>query len=162
MSEFLLKMSNLKTGDLEWKVEGALDENAVAPKLVIASVGSLLIDFEKLSFINSKGVQKWIQIMNTIPDAVQVFFKNCPVRFVHQLNLFPSITAGKKVKVLSFYAPYFDSYVDSSKDVLLNVSALVRDSSGFKVPNIASSSGKGNLEFDAFADKYFAFLGKLA
>jgi hypothetical protein len=162
MSEFSLKVSNLKSGDLEWKVEGALDENAVAPKLVVATSGTLSVDFEKLSFINSKGVQKWIQIMSAIPDGVKVLFKNCPVRLVHQLNLFPSITAGKKVRVVSFYAPYFDAHLDASRDVLLNVADLQKEGVSYKVPEVPSTSGKGPLEFDAFADKYFVFLGKLA
>jgi len=161
MAKFYVKSTNPSPGNFEWTVEGALDENAASPRLSLASAQQLQIDFQMLSFINSKGVQKWIEIMGSIPDSVQVFFKNCPVRLVHQLNLFPSITAQKSVRVLSFYAPYFDPFSELSREVLLRVADLEKQGAGYKVPTIPSASGKGPLEFDAFADKYFVFLGKL-
>jgi anti-anti-sigma regulatory factor len=158
MSKSLEINTSVQGSQFILQLSGPMNEDANYPVEFPQGVDEVIIDFKNVTLINSTGIQRWIQFFSHTPDHVQVSFVNCVQRIVNQINLFPGFMAGKNVKVLSFYAPYYSESEDESYDLLLKVNEDFPN--GYNgAPQKTSESGE-ELEFDGIEKKYFHFLMK--
>jgi len=158
-----MKFQQSKEGDNSLiKLVGAVDQNADYSGIQVNGFKTLKFDFDGVALINSAGIQKWINFLKTVPDPTFVYFERAPVKIVHQLNLFPGFTAGKKVHFMNFYAPYYCEHEDKSYDILTQVKDAFQPPDEPHAPHVLCPSCKGPLEFDAIEKKYFLFLKRAA
>ena len=140
------------------KLSGHIDEDANYTTLKINDMDEIHFDFEGITLINSTGIQKWIKFLREVPATTRVFFEKCPIKLVHQLNLFPGFTADKSVSITSFFAPYFCDCNEKSHDILLTTKIHFASGKEFSPPVINCPTCKQAMEFDAIEKKYFLFL----
>lgn len=154
-----LRVTEERSGsDVTFHLEGKIDEFSDYSQMSFGEVDRAILDFDGVTLINSSGIQRWIAFLESVPESIRVDFKNCPLRIVNQMNLFPAFLAGRDVKVHSFYAPYYCECIDESKNVLLNTDEHFADLDDIKVPNISCDQCGELMEFDGIEKKYFLFL----
>ena len=72
---------------------------------------------KKVDFINSCGIRLWILWVNKNIADHQVYFRNCPVCVVEQLNILSGFVP-KSAIIESFYIPYYCADCDLEKPIL--------------------------------------------
>ena len=135
-----------------------MDENAVYGTINIDDAAVVVINFEKVAMINSKGIQIWKEYVKSLPPQLKIAYARCPLRVVNQLNLFPSFSGGKNVVILSFYAPYFCEPCDGSHSILLEPKKVFPDGKIGDPPEINCPACSKAMEFDGSPAKYLLFL----
>lgn len=143
---------------LTLKLQGQIDEGADYSNISFDSITSLSFDFEKITLINSTGLQKWISFLEKVPVSIEIKFVNCPLRITNQINLFPGFLANRKVKIESFFAPYFCPDCDHSDDILLSTETHFKDRNDIRAPEIRCKRCQKVMEFDGIEKKFFLFL----
>ncbi len=140
------------------KLSGQIDEDADYAPVRTAGVKRVAFDFEKIKLINSTGLQRWIKFLAAIDPATEVAFVRCSIRVITQINMFPGFLAGRKVRLESFFAPYFCEACDSSCDILLDRQGHFPDPAKASAPKMLCPRCHGPAEFDGIEKKYFLFL----
>lgn len=143
---------------LRLKLSGQIDEAADYSRIAHAGVSRIEFDFEKIGFINSTGLQRWIKFLQSIDAKAKIAFTRCSIRVITQLNMFPGFLAGRNVAIDSFFAPYFCEACDQSCDLLLDVKADAAALAQGKAPEKECPRCKKHAEFDGIEKKYFLFL----
>ena len=67
-------------------LDGVINENIDLFEVVKQGAYPVIFDFTKVLRINSYGIKKWIQMLNAL-DSDSIFYRNCPVFIIDQLNL---------------------------------------------------------------------------
>jgi anti-anti-sigma regulatory factor len=137
---------------------GQIDEAARYDGVSTKGFKRITMDFEKIKLINSTGLQAWIKFFQTVEKAAAVAFVNCSIRLITQINMFPGFMAGRQVRILSFFAPYFCEACDQSCDVLVDATKHGTLLSQTKAPAMQCPRCHGQAEFDGIEKKYFLFL----
>jgi anti-anti-sigma regulatory factor len=137
------------------KLSGRVDEDFRQKDIDVSNMSSIVFNFKDISMINSCGVREWISFIKAIPETVEMAYEECTPTIVTQMNIIAGFLLPR-IKVISFYAPYFNSSDDS--EVLYLVTQ--KDLGGALPPKVKSDAGE-ELEFDAHPDKYFSFLKTL-
>jgi anti-anti-sigma regulatory factor len=146
----------VKSGDQNIiKLSGRIDEDFRHKDINISGMNKIIFNFKEITMINSCGVREWISFLKSIPESVELAYEECTPIVVTQMNIIAGFLLPR-MKVVSFYAPYFNPSDDSEvlhliteKDLASGLPPVVKDKTGEK------------LEFDAHPDKYFNFLKNL-
>ncbi len=151
---------------LEVKIEGSIGEKADIFNIAPGDAKEIIIDFEKISYINSIGVKNWIFWMGRFPQNAIFRFKNCPSAIVNQVNMVKGFLPDKGT-VESFSIPYFCETC-SKEEIFIARRGVdfefskATESSWNKIPESRSCSKcGGEMEMDIVPEKYFAFLKKI-
>ncbi len=139
-------------------LSGQIDEAADYGKIDLRGLKRIAFDFEKIKLINSTGLQRWIKFLGGIDPKVEIAFVRCAIRVITQINMFPGFTAGRTVKIESFFAPYFCEACDKSQDLLLERDKHFPDPAKVVAPKMQCQKCTGPAEFDGIEKKYFIFL----
>lgn len=145
-------------GTLQLKLSGQIDEAADYSAVALVGKSHVDFDFEKVTFINSTGLQRWIKFLQAIDAKTVVVFSRCSIRVVTQLNMFPGFLAGRSVQIASFFAPYFCEACDQACELLLSVTDHEVELKKAKAPRQLCPRCKKDAEFDGIERKYFLFL----
>lgn len=132
--------------------KGVIDEDFSGEKLGSLKFKKYLIDFDKVSLINSCGIREWIIYLETIGKSVSLVYVNCPAVIINQMNIVAGFLTSN-ASVETFYAPYYDEENDEEVVKLLKVS----DVQDGKAPVMKNSDGD-ELEFDGIEKQYFNFI----
>ncbi len=137
-------------------LEGALDEQAELSKVQPCPL--LKIDLEKLVYINSIGIRKWIRWMQDVATLPQIEILHCPVIFVKNLSSIRGMV-GANTRVESFYVPYYSEASGERRNVLFRRGIEFLDDGTIKVADTLTLENEV-LEIDVVEDIYFSFLRK--
>lgn len=129
-------------------------EAASFEALIPALHGRVAFDLSQVGYINSLGIDAWIDFLRRIEDTRYDFIA-CSVPFVLQASSGTDVLGTGKV--LSFYAPYRCRECDYEEERLLQTSVILaaddRSSPEYSCPNCEHS-----LELDELPERYLAFL----
>jgi len=152
----ITKTENEKGLTLEFS--GSIDENANYSQVGTVKAKKIDFVFKDIDLINSTGIQRWILFMNSLPQGSDIRFMNCPIRVIHQMNIFPKFIGEHTVKVISFHAPYFCSSCDLMQEPIVDVqtdfATLEKSTAPLKNCNKCGQP----MEFDDIEEKFFIFL----
>lgn len=143
---------------LHLSFDGPLDEDADYRSIDISKIKGMIFNFEKISMINSTGIQQWVAFFKEVPASLEIRFEKCAVKLVHQINLFPWFLTGKKVNILSFYAPYFCENCDQDFELLVTPGECLATGSPKAPARDCPKCGAKSIDFDSIEKKYFLFL----
>lgn len=134
-------------------LRGSIDEDAQFDSL-LGEKGTLYIDFEGVTSINSLGVRSWVNFLKALGNRT-IHYENCPPIVVRQLNRVPSFLG--KAAVDSVYVPYICDSCE--KEVLILISKNALEKSPVNIPGTFSCEAckNGEMEIDGRPEQYFAF-----
>lgn len=95
-------------GVWEFYPEGPISEKTELFSHDIRKATGILLDMQKVTFINSIGVKNWISWMFSVPAECQITLRHCPFVIISQINMVQGFLP-KTARVQSFYAPYTDN-----------------------------------------------------
>ncbi len=154
MSDYTISTSN-EGSALKLSVKGQVNENFAFDDLDLGGAGTIHLDLEGITLMNSSGVKRWFKFIEAIPATTKIVYQNVPPIIVTQMNIVEGFLSPN-AEVETFYAPYFDEENDEEVKKLLKPSE-VKDK---KAPTFTNDGGE-ELEFDALEETYFKFLDKL-
>ncbi|MBA2405430.1 MAG: hypothetical protein H0V66_11710 [Bdellovibrionales bacterium] len=131
---------------------GKIDEDFRRKDIELNDLKKVTFNFRDLTMINSCGIREWIDFLKSQPNDMAINYEECTPIIVTQMNIISGFLRPN-IKVLSFYAPYFDPSDDTesmhliqSKDITATLPPVVKNEKG------------DQLDFDAHPEKYFHFL----
>lgn len=90
---------------LEFFLEGPISEKTALYEYNIKNATEIIVDMEKVTFINSIGVKNWINWTLKVPPGCKLELLKCPFVIINQVNMVHGFLP-KAARVQSFYAPY--------------------------------------------------------
>jgi len=154
MSELIITSNEVKD-TLLLTLEGSIDESFLNKTVRIPAGKTVIIDFNKITNINSLGVRHWIQWVRTYPSS-RFVLRHCPQCIVDQMNAVSDFIPARTT-VESFYAPYYSENTGEEKKILYKNNVDYNISKAPEVKNITDSQGE-KMEMDVHPNKYFKFL----
>ena len=135
-------------------LRGEITEATHFEDLAPALVGNIDFDLSQVSYMNSLGVDSWIDFLERarIRDYE---FHACSVAFVLEASMVEGVLG--RGTVMSFYAPYACERCDHHEERLLQ-SAAVLGAGNHRPPVFGCSRCDGRLVLDDFPDRYLSFL----
>lgn len=148
-------------------LSGTINEDANFGSISTEEISQIHVDFEKVKYINSAGIKKWILWIKELQAKkknFEMFFANCPSTIVEQMNVVKSFLP-KVAVVRSFFVPFFCEICSVSDVCLyrLNFEFQKKANSenySLKHPQVLCSSCKTQMSEDFLEAKYFSFLNK--
>lgn len=90
---------------MEFILEGPISEKTALYDYDIRAAQQIIVNMDKVTFINSIGVKNWILWTGKVPAQCSLELTHCPFVIVNQINMVLGFLPGK-ARVQSFYAPY--------------------------------------------------------
>jgi hypothetical protein len=140
------------------ELSGDLDEDTQFAKLEMPDATEVIVNFEKVTRIQSCGIREWIQLINPFIRLCFAYI-NCPKIIIDQINMIDGFLP-KNGTVQSFYVPYFNEESGSEKQILFTYGTEF-DKNGVYPPNEVRDESGNLMEMDVVEAKYFKFIKKL-
>ncbi len=132
---------------------GNINEDADFSSVKAINTPKVILDFEKITAINSCGIREWVEYVEELDHRIELVYRNCPQVIIEQINMVSGfIKDGAKVE--SFYAPYFCPKCDEEKKIHLSSVEVENE----KAPTVNCDECGSELEFDALEKQYLRFL----
>lgn len=142
----------IKRGDESvYYLSGKIDEDFRQKDIDVSNSSKIVFNFKDVLMINSCGVREWIGLLKTIPSNIELAYEECKPIIVTQMNIIAGFVIPG-MRVISFYAPYFDPSDESETMHLIKTSELT------SIPPVLKNKNGETLDFDAHPEKYFHFL----
>jgi DNA-binding response OmpR family regulator len=135
-------------------LRGDVTEATHFDDLAPALVGRIDFDMSQVSYLNSIGVENWIEFLERVPIR-DYEFHACSVAFVLQASLVDGVL-GRGV-VVSFFAPYACESCDQQEERLIQTAAVLGAGSHHP-PVFGCSRCDGRLVLHQFHERYLSFL----
>jgi CheY-like chemotaxis protein len=119
---------------------------------------NISFDLHGIRYLNSTGIRRWTEFLESIDPEVNYIFVRCSVAFVSQLGLVARATG--RGKVVSFMAPYRCEACDRETEHLLQTGSLsIPVGKAHPNPPAFQCSVCNEPEsLDEMPDRYFAFM----
>lgn len=159
----IIMQAKVNGSKIECFLEGPINENCDLYDYDIRLAKELILDLEKVTFINSIGVKKWILWTVRIPPNCSVAILKSPFMIVSQINTVLGFIP-KNTILESFNAPFICSDCTSDQYFLLKRGDHFNYQSStseplFKLPeNFTCKKCNSLMEPDFVPEKAFAFL----
>lgn len=140
--------------EIIWKLSGEFDEHASLGQ--IDKSKALVINFKRVSLVNSYGIRIWSKWMNEHKDFSNLFFDECPFVFVKNFGVISGFISNNAV-VRSFFVPFINENTEERKDVLFHLGDDYEINGFLRIPDVKDSNGE-YMELDVNPTKYFSFL----
>lgn len=108
-------------GTYQMFLEGPISEKTALYDYNIKNATELILDLEKVTFINSIGVKNWINWTMRIPDKASITLVKCPFVIVNQVNIVHGFLPHR-ARIESFFAPFICESCSTEK-----IEMLVKD-----------------------------------
>jgi anti-anti-sigma regulatory factor len=161
-------VESFTTGQLEITVErdgaetravlvGQLDETAALAEFGARMDGRLVLDLEKVSFVNSVGVREWIRLLRALDrSGVAVRLRRCSEAMVHQMNMI--VEAKGAATVESFFAPYVCEGCGHEASMCVDVAANAAALRAQALPPASCPDCRRPMELNEVPARYLLFL----
>ena len=134
-------------------VSGYVNEYAKFPR--VESASQICVDLNGVTGLNSIGTRTWLLwVKNGLPD-VPISVTNAPSLFVKMFGEVQG-TLTSRIRVDSFYVPYYSEELGERKDVLFEREKHFDDNGQLTFPIVKDTNGN-SLELDALPN-FFNFL----
>jgi anti-anti-sigma regulatory factor len=138
-------------------MHGQLDERADLESFAKQLADAVVLDLERITFINSIGVREWIRMLRALEmRKVRVVLRRCSEALVLQMNMILEMQTGTTVE--SFFAPYLceDCGHESSRclDVREHAAGLRR----MQLPPQPCGECGSMMQFSEIPARYLLFL----
>jgi hypothetical protein len=144
-------------GETRAVMVGQLDERARLGEFAEQIDGDLVLDLEKVSFVNSVGVREWIRMMRALARReVRLRLRRCSEAIVHQMNMI--VEAKGNAAVESFFAPYVCEGCGHEASMCVDAvanAAILKDQN---VPEIACPECRKPMTLNDLPARYLLFL----
>lgn len=133
------------------------DFSSLRPQL---DTRDIAFDMSGIRYLNSTGIRRWVEFLESIDAETTYSFVRCSVAFVTQLGLVPR--AVGRGRVVSFMAPYRCDTCDRETEHLIQTAALAVPvgRSTPSAPGFDCTQCGGPLELDEMEERFFAFMHK--
>lgn len=156
----VLELGHLKVvireqeGRARYTLAGDVDEAISQESFPATDLNEVILDLSGIMSFNSCGLREWIRWIQIFSSHHKVYFENCSVPTIDQMNMMPQ-TMGKGT-VLSFYAPYYCETCGEVNQLVLmdRYAEMLRQK---KAPDFSCETCGDVLCFDALAASYFLF-----
>ena len=112
-------MKILKNGTVyEFIIEGSLSEGSPLFEQRNTDATQIILDMEKLSYINSIGVKTWISWVGHLPLTAPLILKKAPLLIVNQASMVLGFLPPQG-QIESFFAPFICPKCDTDTTHLL-------------------------------------------
>jgi anti-anti-sigma regulatory factor len=150
-------VSRTRSGVLRAQLRGDVNENCDLTDLQAQLRGTVELDLESVTRVNSCGVREWVNFMRSLGElGVQVSFVRCSPAVVLQLNTIYNFRGRARIR--SFFAPYVCEVCRSDEYRLLNVNEHFPDRSRLYPPSFRCDRCFGVMVFDELPERYLSFL----
>jgi anti-anti-sigma regulatory factor len=142
-------------------LEGRIDEYCdLGPLLQSKALSHCVLDVSRLTFINSVGVRKWIELMAALAGCrARVTLRGCPPFLVHQMNSIAEVLGTADVE--SIFAPYECDFCGLEMNHLLDLRTHRDQLLAYTPPRLDCPDCGELMEFGAASDRYLFFLRDL-
>jgi hypothetical protein len=149
-----LKVKNIGT-KYYLELIGDLDEDTRFVNLHMPDATEVIVNFDKVTRIQSCGIREWIQLINPYTKLPFVYVK-CPKIIIDQINMLSGFLP-ESGKIESFYVPYYNEESGDEKQILFTYGTEF-DKNGIYPPKEVKDSNGNLMEMDVVETKYFKFL----
>ena len=144
-------------------LSGRIDEHVQFGKLPYPQKGSLTIDLDQVTYINSIGLRNWVQWVVKLKELSQIFFRHIRPLLVSQMNVLEGFLPFGAI-VESFYVPYYCDECGHEFDVIMKRGKEYKEADSTTPERIEIPTSCKCPECSAQADadiieaKYYKFL----
>ena len=136
---------------------GQVDERTQLVEFVHKLDRKVVLDLERVSFINSVGIREWIRMLRALEErGLDVRMKRCSEAMIHQMNMI--VEAKGSAVVDSFFAPYLCAECGYEGSMCLDVTAHAADLRETRAPIQTCPECSGQMEFNEIPGRYLLFL----
>jgi len=133
------------------RLRGEIDETCDL-SAVFQRSGTVYLDLSGVVGINSRGIHAWLEASRKRGADLELFLEHCSPAMVSQFNLLPDL--AESGTIVSMMAPYYCPYCRREINELLKPDEVEKGAPPSRYCTVCSSE----LDFDDFAEEYFAFL----
>lgn len=160
--------THARTGrvDIEWRqseglhhlaLSGPIDESSDLASFATKISGQLVIDLEKVSFVNSMGVRRWTEMLALLQERhVAVTLTRCSEAMLMQMNINVAVKGFSRVD--SFFAPYSCPKCGLAESVCVEVLPNLQALRRLEVPPFECPACGAGCEFSEIPSRYLLFL----
>lgn len=150
--------------EYEFIIEGAIGEGSPLFGHDVRGASRIVINCEKMTYINSVGVKNWILWTVRVPKGCPFILVNAPLVMINQVSTVMGFMPPSGV-VESFQAPFVCTDCGSETTVLLTRGRDFEYASGshsrkVKFPTAVCGKCRSEMEPDFLESKVFSFLDK--
>ncbi|MCB0407378.1 MAG: hypothetical protein KDD34_04180 [Bdellovibrionales bacterium] len=151
--------------ELSVELIGYIGEGSPLFDLPLQGVKKLIIDLEKVNYINSVGIKNWITWTRKIPEDCDVLLRNVLPSVVNQINVVVGFLPPRST-LESIQVPYYCDTCNKEESLLYQLGQhyfmATETEEGRVVHPEDVACGKPDCTFttDVLESKYFAFLKK--
>jgi len=143
-------------------LEGPISEKTTIYDYNLKNATEVVLDMQKVTFINSIGVKNWILWTMRVPDVASITLLNCPFVIVNQASMVQGFLPVR-ARIHSFYAPFVcpDCGAEHVEKLFMGKHYhYVGSEKGrsIELPIINCPKCKAEMEADFIEAKTFAFL----
>lgn len=155
---------------IQLQLEGSIDEHFICPteevKAAIKGSVKLVIDWEKVSFVNSVAIANWLKFLRALyqhSPTLKVSYHNCPSLIIDEINWVRGfLPAGATVE--SFFAPVHCKRCEKSFNIKFASAQVKGKDSHQIISSIKTLDCKifpecqKQLSLDVLEESFFKFL----
>lgn len=150
----------------EFEVDGSIGEGSTLFNQDCKDATRIVINGEKMTYINSIGVKNWILWNMRLPGTAEFVLTHAPLVMINQASTVVGFMPPKG-RVESFNAPYVCPKCNAEQMLLLSegkhyVYAAGGQASQLNLPEVPCPKCKTTMEPDFLEAKAFAFLDRKA
>lgn len=152
--------------DIDWRqserlhhltLSGQIDENADLAAFAARLTGDVVIDLEKVSFVNSMGVRRWTDMLALLQgNGVAVTLTRCSEAMLMQMNINVAVKGFSRIE--SFFAPYTCPQCEQTESVCIEVLPNLQALRRMQVPLVQCPRCGVPCEFAEIPARYLLFL----
>ncbi len=140
-------------------LSGQLDERADLGQVADKLSGTVVLDLEHVSFINSIGVREWIRLLRALHEkGVRTTLRRCSEAMVHQMNMIVETVTHARVE--SFYVPYMCDACGGEASMCLEMEPHLAALKKLEPPVQVCPECSGKMTFSEIPARYLLFVAQ--
>lgn len=138
-------------------LSGQVDEQTQLVDLAGRLDHKVVLDLERVSFVNSVGIREWIRMLRVLDEHdLEVRMVRCSEAMIHQMNMI--VEAKGRAGVDSFFAPYLCAECGYEGSMCLEVADHAETLARLEAPEVSCPECNGRMEFNEIPGRYLLFL----
>ena len=155
-------ISTLRDDTLEIVLEGSIDERCPLFKIGVGNAKKIVLNLEKIDYINSMGVKYWILWSVQLPSDLEIHIQKASMAVINQACSVHNLFSPQTV-VESFMAPYLcpNCYAESCALVSLRTDysyATATQKERLEMPTVKCPGCQAVMDADLMVAKVSTFL----